>query len=466
MRARRGHRVCRMIDRRRRIRLSSPVWQYVAMGMDALLITLCALASFRWHFGPPDQSPMLARYSLLALLAIVMVLGFSQSMRRSWRGHGLLDMLKPVLLTWFYTLAVIIAWLFLSKTSTDVSRLWFGVWAVSALVAMCLARVVIYAALRWLRSKGHNFKTVLLVGHGAISTFAQKAVADAPWSGLKILAVVAPEALARYLSTAQHRHPDEVWLCLPLGDKAGIEVTLDVLRHSTANIRMVPDWFALKLMNHGISEMVGLQMLDLSASPIDGTTHVVKLTQDIVLAALILVLVSPLMLAIVLAIKLTSPGPVLFTQVRHGWNGQKIKVYKFRSMVVHHEHAGVTQATRHDARITPLGAFLRRTSLDELPQFFNVLQGSMSIVGPRPHAVQHNDHYKELVPGYMRRHKVKPGITGWAQVNGLRGETDTLQKMEQRVAHDLFYIENITLWFDLKIIMLTVFKGFVHRNAH
>jgi putative colanic acid biosynthesis UDP-glucose lipid carrier transferase len=136
-------------------------------------------------------------------------------------------------------------------------------------------------------------------------------------------------------------------------------------------------------------------------------------------------------------------------------------------MVVDQEHDfAVTQATRQDARITPLGAFLRRTSLDELPQFFNVLQGSMSIVGPRPHAVQHNDHYKELVPGYMRRHKVKPGITGWAQVNGFRGETDTLQKMEQRVAHDLFYIENISLWFDLKIIVLTLFKGFVHRNAH
>jgi putative colanic acid biosynthesis UDP-glucose lipid carrier transferase len=456
-----------MIDRRRRVRLSSPVWQDVAMAMDGLLITLCALASFRWHFGTHEQAPMLARYSLLVLAAIVMMYVFSQSVHRSWRGNGLLDMLKPVFLSWFYSLAVIIAWLFLSKTSTDVSRLWFGTWALSALGTMCAARLLIYAALRWLRSKGYNFKTVLIVGHGPISNFAQKAVADAPWSGLQIQTVVAPDALASHLRTAGLRQPDEVWLCLPLGDKAGIEVTLDVLRHSTANIRMVPDWFSLKLMNHGISEMVGLQLLDLSASPINGSTHVVKVTQDMVLAALILLLISPLMLAIALAIKLTSPGPVLFTQLRHGWNGEKIKVYKFRSMVVHQERDFVvTQATRNDARITPLGAFLRRTSLDELPQFFNVLQGSMSIVGPRPHALQHNDHYKELVPGYMRRHKVKPGITGWAQINGFRGETDTLHKMEQRVKHDLFYIENISLWFDLKIIFLTVFKGFIHPNAH
>jgi len=456
-----------MIDRRRRVRLSSPVWQYVAMGMDALLITVSAVACFRWNFGTVEHAPMLARYSLLVLAAVVMMLGFSRTIHRSWRGNRLFDILKPVLLSWVYSLVVIIAWLYLTKTSTDVSRLWFGEWALSALAAMCLARLAIHATLRWMRSKGYNFKTVLIVGNGPISKFARTAVADAPWSGLQILAEVTPESLANYLQATSQRQPDEVWLCLPLGDKAGIETTLDVLRHSTANIRMLPDWFSLKLMNHGISEMVGLQLLDLSASPINGSTQVVKLTQDMVLASLILLLISPLMLLIAIAVKLTSPGPVLFTQMRHGWNGQQIKVYKFRSMVMHQEpDFAVTQATVNDVRVTPLGAFLRRTSLDELPQFFNVLQGSMSIVGPRPHAVQHNEHYKELVPGYMRRHKVKPGINGWAQVNGFRGETDTLDKMQQGVAHDLFYIENISLWLDLKIIALTVFKGFTHPNAH
>ena len=236
---------------------------------------------------------------------------------------------------------------------------------------------------------------------------------------------------------------------------------------STANIRLVPDLFALKLINHGISEVVGIPMLDLSVSPITGDVRLVKALQDRVLGALILLLISPVMLAIALAIKFTSPGPVLYRQCRHGWNGEEIWVYKFRSMVVHAEQNGqVTQAQKSDARITPLGAFLRRTSLDELPQFINVLQGRMSIVGPRPHAVVHNEHYKELVPHYMLRHKVKPGITGWAQINGFRGETDTLDKMEKRVEYDLHYIENLSLALDLKIIVATVFKGFVHKNAY
>ena len=173
------------------------------------------------------------------------------------------------------------------------------------------------------------------------------------------------------------------------------------------------------------------------------------------------------MLAIAMAVKLSSPGPIYFKQKRNGWNGSVINVYKFRSMYLHQEDDGqVTQATKGDPRITPLGRFLRRTSLDELPQFINVLQGRMSIVGPRPHAVAHNDYYKLHVPRYMLRHKVKPGITGWAQVHGLRGETDTIEKMEKRVEYDLFYIEHMSLWFDLRIMAMTVFKVFAGRNAY
>jgi len=193
----------------------------------------------------------------------------------------------------------------------------------------------------------------------------------------------------------------------------------------------------------------------------------VKWFEDRIVASLILVLISPILLGVALAVKFTSKGPIIFKQKRHGWNGEEIEVYKFRSMYVHDESKGhVTQAKKGDSRITPLGAFLRRSSLDELPQFVNVLQGRMSIVGPRPHAVAHNMQYRELIPRYMLRHKVKPGITGWAQVNGLRGETDTVEKMEARVQADLFYIENWSLWFDLRIIFLTVFKGFFNTNAY
>jgi putative colanic acid biosynthesis UDP-glucose lipid carrier transferase len=199
----------------------------------------------------------------------------------------------------------------------------------------------------------------------------------------------------------------------------------------------------------------------------DGPARFIKRTEDILIGGLISLLILPVCLGIAIAIKATSPGPVVFKQYRTGINGKKFKVYKFRSMVVHQEHNGdVTQAKKNDARITPIGAFLRRTSLDELPQFFNVLQGRMSLVGPRPHALAHNEYYKDLVESYMQRHKVKPGITGWAQVNGYRGETDTLDKMQKRVEYDLWYIDNWSLWLDLKIIFLTVFKGFINKNAY
>jgi putative colanic acid biosynthesis UDP-glucose lipid carrier transferase len=185
-----------------------------------------------------------------------------------------------------------------------------------------------------------------------------------------------------------------------------------------------------------------------------------------VLSCLILVLIAPLLLAVALGVKLSSPGPVIFKQRRNGLDGEEIEVYKFRSMRVMDNGSVVKQATKDDPRITPFGAFIRRTSLDELPQFVNVLQGRMSIVGPRPHAVAHNQQYRELIKAYMVRHKVKPGITGWAQVNGLRGETDTLDKMRQRVEYDLEYLRNWSLALDLQIIVRTARLMLFDRNAY
>jgi len=233
------------------------------------------------------------------------------------------------------------------------------------------------------------------------------------------------------------------------------------LRHHTVDVRYLPDLGDLPLLNHRISNIGGLYALDISRSPMEGPARIVKRLEDLILGSLISVLILPVCLVIAIAIKLTSKGPVIFKQYRMGINGRRFKVYKFRSMEVHEESSGqVTQASFGDPRITRLGAFLRRSSLDELPQFYNVLQGRMSIVGPRPHALAHNEYYKDLVESYMQRHKVKPGITGWAQVNGLRGETDTVEKMERRVQHDLWYIDNWSLALDLKIIALTVWKGF------
>jgi putative colanic acid biosysnthesis UDP-glucose lipid carrier transferase len=201
-------------------------------------------------------------------------------------------------------------------------------------------------------------------------------------------------------------------------------------------------------------------------SPIYGSNFFLKRLEDLVLGSLILLLISPFMLAIAIAVKLTSPGPAIFKQRRYGLNGEVIEVWKFRSMSVLEDGGHVPQAQKNDPRVTRLGAFMRRTSLDELPQFINVLQGQMSIVGPRPHAVAHNEQYRKLIHGYMLRHKVKPGITGWAQVNGWRGETDTMEKMEMRVKYDLDYINNWSLWLDLKIIVMTAFVGMRGKNAY
>ena len=450
------------------VRMSSPLIRYGAVAVDALIISGWGTVAYHWQQGSAMPAAIPTLYEYVMLAAALMMMVFSRRIYRSWRVNQLGVMLRSVVSGWLGAIGVIVVWLFLAKESSGLSRIWFVSWAVGTLLVLCLQRLVLYGALHWLRRQGYNFKTVVLVGLGARSDRVQQALAQSAWSGLRVVATLPPQEMDAFMLAQQgKRQIDEVWMCLALGDKDGILTTLAALRHSTANIRLAPDIFALKLINHGISDVVGIPMLDLSASPITGLTRLLKAAQDRVLGLLILLLISPLMVAIALAIKLTSRGPVLYYQKRHGWNNEEIWVYKFRSMVVHQEaDLQVTQARKNDARITPLGAFLRRTSLDELPQFINVLQGRMSIVGPRPHAMAHNEHYKMLVPGYVLRHKVKPGITGWAQINGFRGETDTLEKMQKRVEYDLHYIENISLGLDLKIILATVFKGFVHRNAY
>jgi putative colanic acid biosynthesis UDP-glucose lipid carrier transferase len=229
----------------------------------------------------------------------------------------------------------------------------------------------------------------------------------------------------------------------------------------------VLDIFGLDLLNHSITDLAGFPVLNISASPMMGINRVVKAFEDRLLGLIFALLTMPLLAIIALGVELTSKGPILFKQKRLGWDGRIINVYKFRTMYEHTEaNETVTQACQNDSRVTPFGKLLRRTSLDELPQFINVLQGKMSIVGPRPHALKHNEQYKESIHTYMQRHRVKPGITGWAQVNGWRGETDTLEKMQKRVEFDLYYINNWSLAFDMKIILLTIFRGFVDKNAY
>ncbi|MFV1983335.1 MAG: undecaprenyl-phosphate glucose phosphotransferase [Thiohalomonadales bacterium] len=251
---------------------------------------------------------------------------------------------------------------------------------------------------------------------------------------------------------------DLIYITLPISNQQRVLDLLDKLHDTTASIYYTPDIFVYELIQSRIDNIGGMPLIALCETPFSGLSAILKSLSDIIMSSVILVLISPIMILIALAVKLSSPGPVLFYQKRYGLDGDEFIIYKFRSMTVSEDGDNIKQATRNDARVTKLGAFLRKSSLDELPQFINVLQGRMSIVGPRPHAVAHNEMYRSLIKGYMMRHKVKPGITGWAQVNGFRGETEKVEKMQKRVEYDLDYLRNWSLGLDV-IIILNTFKA-------
>ena len=254
-------------------------------------------------------------------------------------------------------------------------------------------------------------------------------------------------------------HVDQIYIALPMASQPRILKLLDELRDTTASIYFLPDIFLYDLIQARVDIVGGMPVVAVCESPFYGTTGIIKRIADLAITLTALTLTLPLMLAVAIAIKLSSPGPVLFKQRRYGLDGREIIVWKFRTMRVQENGNVVTQATKNDVRVTPLGSFLRRSSIDELPQFFNVLQGRMSVVGPRPHAVAHNEMYRKLIKGYMIRHKVKPGITGWAQVNGARGETDTIDKMKRRIEFDLEYLRSWSLRLDLMIVFKTALQA-------
>jgi len=450
---------------------------------DPLVVILAAITAYGLRFSFDGlHLPLDYRFLILfSVLCVVLVFPFF-NLYSSWRGQSLTKQARSIILAWSTVILFMIIILFSMKFSSQYSRLWLGWWMVLGLLYLLAFRLCVYGFLQYQRKKGRNYRRVVIVGAGDLGKKLISQTTSSPWSGFKIEALF-DDAYMKIDSLIsgypvvggigeielylEKNEIDEVWIALPLRAEQRVKDLLYVLRHQTVNIKLIPDIFGFQLLNHSMTEIVGLPAVNLSDTPMGGSNQLVKALEDRILALLILILISPLLLVIYFLIKVSSKGPVIFKQKRHGWDGKIINVYKFRTMEVHTEEDGkVTQASKGDVRITKLGAFLRRTSLDELPQFYNVLQGRMSIVGPRPHALAHNEEYKDQVDQYMLRHMVKPGITGWAQVNGFRGETDTLVKMKSRVEYDLFYIENWSLWFDLKIIFLTVFKGFINKNAY
>ena len=324
-------------------------------------------------------------------------------------------------------------------------------------------------------------QTAIVVAANSLGRTLARSIQDDPLGQTRIMAFFddrTPDRLGEVLEApvaggfnavaqfVRANRVDKIFIALPMASQPRILRLLEDLRDTTASIYFVPDIFMFDLIQARVDSVGGLPVVAVCESPFYGTTGVIKRLSDILIASVALIITSPVMLAAALAVKLTSKGPVIFKQRRYGLDGSEINVYKFRSMRVQENGPNVRQATKGDDRITPVGKFLRRTSLDELPQFFNVLQGRMSVVGPRPHAVAHNETYRKMIKGYMIRHKVKPGITGLAQVNGARGETDTIEKMENRIRYDLEYLRHWSLRLDLKIIVKTVLVAFRDPNAY
>ncbi len=423
-------------------------------------------------------------YFSVGLIASLLFILFGESMQlyRSWRGFGLFRTLTVTSICWFLACVVVFTIAFFAKVSEDYSRLTIGGWMLSSWVGLCLWRYLSREILRTARVRGYNTRKVAIVGINESALAMRRELEVNPELGYDFKGFYDDRCSTR----VHEEHPDAalegtidelieltrrgkiqvIFIALPLKAQKRISMILQMCGDTTASVHLVPDFFTYNLLNARLYEVGGMQTLSVYDSPFFGVNDVLKRLFDIAFSLGVLSVIAIPMLVISVAIKLTSRGPVIFKQVRYGLDGRQIEVWKFRSMTTMDNGNVVVQAKKGDARITPLGAILRRTSLDELPQFINVLQGRMSVVGPRPHAVAHNEEYRKLIPYYMLRHKVKPGITGWAQINGFRGETSTLDLMEGRVEHDLEYIRNWSLWMDVKIVFLTFFKGFVGSNVH
>jgi putative colanic acid biosynthesis UDP-glucose lipid carrier transferase len=448
----------------RNIRLSSPATSYLLRLGDGFIILLAGFLALniRRILDLPVEFPKnLSGYYSLMIVGALLFAVLSGGVYQSWRGAQMPSMLARIAARWLFVVGLILLWLFTFKTSNEFSRVGFGVWVLLAILVLWIERLCVYLGLRMLRQRGFNLRHVALVGSGPAAKSLQQRIRSASWSGYSISKVLV-DANTFDLESLAADPVDEIWLALPLGDQTAIKDTLHALRHSTASIRLAPDLFTLRLINHGVSDILGMPMYDLSTSPMTGLNQLLKWVEDKILSVLILLLISPLMLVLALGVKLSSPGPIFYRQERVGLNGNTFNMLKFRSMPVDTEKSGVEWGGSAAKATTRFGQFIRKTSLDELPQFLNVLKGDMSIVGPRPERPMFVAQFKEEIPDYMKKHLVKAGITGWAQVNGWRGDTD----LATRIEYDLFYIENWSIWFDLKIILLTVFKGFVNKNAY
>lgn len=405
-------------------------------------------------------------YQSAALLAIIcyFLIAEIRTLYRSSRLQSYADIAIRILTTWVSVGLLLILLAFATKSSATFSRLTIGSWLLTTPLLLVIERFCIYMALRYLRRRGSNTRSFAILGDAKSSSQLLSRMNSLSWTGLAHFKSY--QDLDALLLDVQTHSIDYVFLSYSDNQQDTIIRAINALSDSTASVYLAPNVFLSDLLGSKWITLDGMPMITINDHPFYGVRWFLKKTEDVILGSLFLLLSLPVMILIAIGVKLSSSGPVLFKQRRYGLNGETIQVLKFRTMKTLDDGSVILQATKDDVRVTPFGKFLRKTSLDELPQFFNVLQGSMSVVGPRPHAVSHNEHYRKLISGYMLRHKVKPGITGWAQVNGLRGETETLEKMQARIEYDLYYINHWSIWLDLKIILMTIVGGFRGKSAY
>ena len=427
--------------------------------------------------------PWTSEYLLAAVAAIALYffIGESRDLYRSWRGVPIRHEISRLAKTWVFASLLLLFISFITKSNESYSRIVVISWIVTTPILLSVFRAVFRRLLEMARVAGRNTRTVAIVGATNIGTRLAQSIVEHPWTGMKLLGFYDDEKPAGYRPFRDNDYQvigtlenlvespepvDLVYIALPMRQESKIIEFLQNMGNTTSSVYLVPDLFTFDLLHSRWTELSGVPVISVFESPFVGVEGWIKKLEDTILSIMVLTLILIPMVLIAIAIKVDSKGPVLFKQRRYGLDGKEIVVWKFRTMTVAEDGDVVKQATENDARATKLGKMLRKYSLDELPQFINVLQGKMSIVGPRPHAIAHNEEYRKLVPSYMLRHKVKPGITGWAQINGWRGETDTVDKMEKRVEYDLEYIRNWSLTLDIKIFLLSIVRGFNGKNVY
>tara|TARA_B100001123_G_scaffold54611_1_gene57780 strand:- start:1105 stop:2520 length:1416 start_codon:yes stop_codon:yes gene_type:complete len=464
------------------LKRNADVLLLVTQVANPLLVGLAGYLVFHYYLQiKPEFETFPFRYQMAVLIGMLLTIVLFSWFRvyQPLRGISLKKELSNLFFAWGTVILFMVIIAFLTKTSTNFSRVWtVGWWALTGFLLLLL-KIIIRFSVQYARSKGYNQRQVVIAGAGSLGKKIVSRMRSAPWVGLEIVGffddndnlqgkhlhgIKIQGTLDDIEIFIKDREIDQVWIALPLrAEERTKELMTKILMSTSVEIRFVPDIFDFRLLNFSVSEIVGLPVLNLTDSPIFGIHQIIKAVEDQLVAVVSLIILSPLMTLIALGVKISSPGPVFYRQERVSWNGLSFNMLKFRSMPVDAEkNKGAQWATPDDQRPTGFGRFLRRTSMDELPQLFNVLKGEMSIVGPRPERPVFVEEFKKEIPDYMQKHLVKAGITGWAQVNGWRGDTD----LNTRIEYDIYYIENWSILFDLKIIAMTFIKGMINKNAY